>query len=276
MSPHHPPDLEQAAAEPTLAAALDLCNDAVAILAAGDGEDLWCNAAFGQMAEKLGVTEEGLLEKLSELIPLTAAAPANQTSEFLIDDQTLGELRLRMQSVERNGQRSLVLALGALRASYTPTPPALTHDVVTDLPDRRSLERVLARRFADSTRPFALFFVDLNGFKQVNDSLGHLAGDHILHEVARRFRDALRDDDLVGRYGGDEFVVIAEGVGNQAAAEPIVARLELAVAEPMPEANGLVVAASIGVALSRDNYATPEAMVHAADRQMYDRKRSED
>jgi len=151
------------------------------------------------------------------------------------------------------------------------------YDALTGLPDRRQLERRLAAALEAAARwperAFALLFVDLDGFKVVNDSLGHLAGDRLLCEIVRRLTRCVRGGDLVARFGGDEFVVLADGVqGPQGAirmAERIRAQLE---SPAVVEGREVAMSASIGIALSRRGYRSPEEMLHDADRAMYQAK----
>ncbi|MEM8864846.1 MAG: GGDEF domain-containing protein [Planctomycetota bacterium] len=271
---------------PILLSALDLCDEGVAIVGPRSADDFWCNEAFARLAKTAACSPEEFASQLDQLSTGTSENGTLQTTaeEFWIELAPLGAMHLKSQTIAAGsgdadcedagiGQRVLVVRASA--GEHGRHAHGLSHDVVTELPDRRALERELGNRFEEG-KPFALLFVDLNGFKQVNDTLGHLAGDRTLREVAHRFRDALRDEDLVARYGGDEFVVLADGVSNHAAAEQIIARLELAVAEPIESAGATPISASIGVAFSVDDFESPQAMLHAADRRMYAHKRSND
>ena len=124
----------------------------------------------------------------------------------------------------------------------------------------------LARR---STRPLAVYFLDVDDFKRVNDDLGHAAGDDLLREIARRITAAVRDADTVARLGGDEFVVLAF-VEDARHTESLAARLVAVGDEPML-CNGLevTVAISVGVSLFPDDAETADALLAAADAAMY-------
>jgi diguanylate cyclase (GGDEF)-like protein/PAS domain S-box-containing protein len=146
------------------------------------------------------------------------------------------------------------------------------HDALTELPNRALvLERLAqAAARADPARGrIALLFLDLDHFKNVNDALGHRAGDDVLREVAGRLRAAVRPGDTVGRFGGDEFVVLCEDVADEAMARLIADRLAGAFAEPF-RAGGdeHVLGASIGVALT-DGDQDADALLRDADAAMY-------
>ena len=118
-------------------------------------------------------------------------------------------------------------------------------------------------------KPLALLFLDLNRFKEINDTQGHAIGDHALIEVARRFQATLRQEETLARIGGDEFVVIAEGT-DQSAAARIVERLQLALAEPLSvKGQTFSLGASIGIALYPEDGASPEELLKHADIAMY-------
>ncbi len=148
------------------------------------------------------------------------------------------------------------------------------HDPLTDLPNRRVVEEALQRLLARAARgfPSAVLLLDLDGFKAVNDRYGHATGDSVLRKLAGVFRDAVRPDDLVGRIGGDEFVVLLEGVDGdeaRAAAERLRSRVALAGgAEAGPQAG---LDACVGIALVDGDLGT-EAVLARADRALYEAK----
>jgi diguanylate cyclase (GGDEF)-like protein/PAS domain S-box-containing protein len=149
-----------------------------------------------------------------------------------------------------------------------------THDSLTGLPNRAllldHLELALARSHRDHTM-VALLFLDLDRFKQVNDSLGHRVGDELLVEVAARISDVLRPADTVARLGGDEFLVLCEDVDDEHHAVAIAQRITAAIsAKPITvEGTELLASASIGIALSTGDDAHPEALLRDADAAMY-------
>ncbi len=148
-----------------------------------------------------------------------------------------------------------------------------THDTLTGLPNRALLLDRLGQALARVRRgesPCAVLFLDLDGFKVVNDTLGHDVGDRLLVAVGQRLRTRLRDADTLARLGGDEFVALLEGVGNEdqaaAAAERFIAALELPV---LLDGQEQQVMASIGIVLAMDGYDRPEEVLRDADVAMY-------
>ncbi|MGY1651170.1 putative bifunctional diguanylate cyclase/phosphodiesterase [Geodermatophilus sp. SYSU D01119] len=148
-----------------------------------------------------------------------------------------------------------------------------THDPLTELPNRAQALTLVtsalhrARRSGETT---GLLFVDLDGFKGVNDGHGHAAGDTVLREVAARMRARVRPGDVVCRLGGDEFVVLVEPAGTERDLVELAERLIAAVSEPI-DLGGTPVAigASIGIAVSRDGGADADVLFAEADTAAY-------
>jgi diguanylate cyclase (GGDEF)-like protein len=149
-------------------------------------------------------------------------------------------------------------------------------DILTGLPNRMmALERINQEisRASRSHRRFAIFFIDLDNFKSVNDSLGHAVGDELLVATGARVQAILRDADTVARLGGDEFLVLAPDVSDEVQVEEIAERLIRAVSQPL-ELNGrrVVARCSIGIALYPDNGESVEMLMANADNAMYQAK----
>jgi diguanylate cyclase (GGDEF)-like protein/PAS domain S-box-containing protein len=152
------------------------------------------------------------------------------------------------------------------------------HDPLTGAANRVLLHDRLGHalgRLERSPGGLAVFFVDLDGFKAVNDTWGHQAGDRLLVTVAERMRSAVRAHDTVARVGGDEFVVLCEGLEAQDATVRIAQRLVATLSSPLGDAAGddLQIRASIGVAWTEDAAVEPQTLLHAADARMYGVKR---
>jgi diguanylate cyclase (GGDEF)-like protein len=151
-------------------------------------------------------------------------------------------------------------------------------DPLTGLPDRAFLMERLStmltgERVAD--RHFAVVFLDLDNFKQVNDEFGHLIGDDVLREAARRIAGCLREGDIVARFGGDEFVALVGGITDPREVEPVVVRIHMALAKPIAIPGGEVaLSLSAGMALASEAGGSPEELLAVADRAMYAAKRT--
>ncbi|MEA2282132.1 MAG: hypothetical protein QOK21_2739, partial [Solirubrobacteraceae bacterium] len=154
------------------------------------------------------------------------------------------------------------------------------HDGLTGLPNRSLLYSRLRRAIASAGRGAnglaALMLIDLDRFKEVNDTLGHDHGDELLVEVAARLRGALRRGDTLARLGGDEFAVLLPDLPERAAVAELAGRLQDALGRPFA-LRGVAVEleASIGVALSPDHGDDVHALVQRADVAMYDAKRAQ-
>ncbi len=157
---------------------------------------------------------------------------------------------------------------------------AAYHDTLTGLPNRRWLMQRLAQLLEPSKEEpnqlGALLFIDLNGFKQVNDTLGHQMGDILLEQVARRLQNGLRggDDsrgkDEMARLGGDEFVIVVEGIADRAKVLAITRRLQNQLQQPFNLQGHLIsIGASVGIALNDQPYQSPEELLRDADTAMY-------
>jgi diguanylate cyclase (GGDEF)-like protein/PAS domain S-box-containing protein len=150
---------------------------------------------------------------------------------------------------------------------------AAHRDRLTGLPNRLSLEQRLSETIAEaeqSQRRFAVLFVDLDRFKNVNDTLGHNVGDDVLREVASRLQNTVRGIDMVARPGGDEFIVLLPGVRDGAEVSAVAQRLLRALDEPMlVRGREIGVTASIGVAMFPDDGRHADEVVSRADAAMY-------
>jgi len=150
-----------------------------------------------------------------------------------------------------------------------------THDVLTDLANRGLFNKLVNQQIAISKRAdtfFSLLFIDLDGFKPVNDIYGHAAGDEILCEVARRLRKELRESDTAARLGGDEFAVILVGTPSSGA-KKVADKLLGALSKPYHFDGTIVrVSASIGIACYPEAGTTDHELLRIADDAMYDAK----
>ena len=152
---------------------------------------------------------------------------------------------------------------------------AARHDALTNLPNRSAfmheLERVLARSTRMGDYRYAVLFVDVDRFKLVNDSLGHLVGDQLLTAVAYKLATCLRTGDVLARLGGDEFTILLDGVNGPGDAAFVAERIQSIFREPMRVNNGreIFVTTSIGIAMGGPHYEHAEELLRDADTAMY-------
>jgi diguanylate cyclase (GGDEF)-like protein len=153
-----------------------------------------------------------------------------------------------------------------------------TRDALTGLANRRAFEdelqsSVIGNRSTDAS---GVMFLDLDGFKKINDEHGHKAGDEVLVETAKRLLSAVRDSDTVARLGGDEFTVLLRGVHNKDEAVIVAERILAAMRQPMRLSTGVDVhpTPSLGIALATGTKTDPSTLLKDADAAMYEAKRA--
>lgn len=147
------------------------------------------------------------------------------------------------------------------------------HDVLTGLPNRAMLREIVQKAIFNASRTkqlVAIMFVDLDGFKPVNDQYGHAVGDQLLTAVAERLRSGVRQSDTVARVGGDEFVALATGIDNRDGATGLARKLLDSLAAPFAVlGKRLVIGASVGIAMFPSDGADGDTLINNADQAMY-------
>jgi len=173
-------------------------------------------------------------------------------------------------------RRLATIAIEA-RGSYEKLDHQANHDLLTGLPNRLSfqkgIEEVLHNAIKDH-EAFAVIYIDLDRFKEVNDRYGHRVGDQFLQELSRRFRSCMRKGDLLARLGGDEFAALLPGAGSDTIVERVVRDLEAVLLPPVLLQGCRIQAyASFGYSLYPRDAADSESLLRAADQAMYRAKR---
>jgi diguanylate cyclase (GGDEF)-like protein len=219
-------------------------------------------------------------KSLHDVIEPTAA---NELLTRVADGEVQVKLRAQMSprlaasamcevEVRRLEGRDGPLALVILR----PSEQEPASDALTGLPDRRAIvPRLASWQNASQVRlAYAVLFIDLDNFKQINDDYGHAIGDQVLAAVADRLARSVREDDLAVRYGGDEFVVLLKDIERRQEVAPVVERIRRCMAEPIHvDSRPFQVNLTVGVALVAGSDDTIEEAIRAADRDMYAQKR---
>lgn len=174
--------------------------------------------------------------------------------------------------VEEPSVRGLVWTLrdtSERREALERMTDAALHDPLTGMPNRLLLSDRIAQAAARREPRGALLFIDLDGFKKVNDELGHAAGDTLLRTIADRLARTMRPEDSCGRWAGDEFIVLNEALHSRDEAQALADRLGRVIAEPVEIAGRQVATrASIGVAMLAGTH-DPERLLRLADESMY-------
>jgi len=229
-----------------------------------DGHGVRALEVYAPLRLGAGGTPDGVVEVYLPYEPVAAAIAEDSRRLYLL-------LALGLVLLYATLFRIVAVASRTLRHQAL-------HDDLTDLPNRALLyDRMQAALTAAERNgePAALLLIDLDRFKEVNDTLGHDSGDRLLEEVAVRLQEVVRRGDTLARLGGDEFAVLLRGIPHRGVAAELAARLQAALARPFT-LNGVVAVldASIGIAHCPEHGTDVHTLVQRADVAMYDAKRS--
>lgn len=278
--------------ETRLRAALDAARDAIVTVDRDrriQGFNRAAESLFGySAADAIGQAIELLLpEEIRPQLPDDPVAPccdprlaeASDSLTQVFARHKNGTLFPAEISISEDSVGSETIATLVLRdlATRQKVEAALTrqafYDSLTELPNRVCFLNRLHRALHSPGEPFALLFLDLDRFKVVNDSLGHLVGDRLLADIARRLEPCVRSGDTLARLGGDEFTILLSGVSDREIATRVAERIQRALQAPFSLGDREVfVSASIGIALSCDDHHSPEDVLRDADMAMYEAK----
>ena len=220
--------------------------------------------------------EECVLGWVYEITDRVELERSQMRSREELEMQVL-ELRDREERMARQAGELETLAV-RLAESEKKMAELANHDSLTGLPTLRLCHDRLQQAMAQAARNqtlMAVFYVDLDGFKPVNDTYGHDAGDQVLKEAAQRMRGCFREVDTVSRIGGDEFLILLTGLGFRDVVVPLADRLLSSFADEFKfDDGGTNIGASVGIAFFNGASDTPESLIKRADKAMYDAKKN--
>jgi diguanylate cyclase (GGDEF)-like protein len=222
-----------------------------------------------------------LIQKLGELSggsnridAYLAVAKSNRATTLNLIFQTGLVLHLAHSPVADGGFVHTLEDVTDKRKAEAKANHLASHDVLTNLPNRRLLKQHIDVALNDSKADCAVLCVALNRFKSINDSLGHAGGDVLLVEVTKRLRLCLRGNDIVGRLGGDEFVILLASVHDQEDVAALAQRVINDLSKPFDIlGHSVIVGASVGVAMAPRDGDTPDRLIKSADMALFEAKR---
>ncbi len=262
------------------------------LLLSNDSQVINCNSSFTAIT---GYTLEEIIGKTPEFFtdPSTPAGTLHHLGDAL---SKAGKWRSEVNIIKQNGESfPALLSIASVNGSHngnlvshfvliltdlTPVRSAekklqyLAHyDPLTNIPNRlltmERLSQAILRGKRHNER-IAVFFIDLDRFKWVNDTLGHDVGDQLLQEITQRMQNCLRADDTIGRLGGDEFLAVVDPIDNEQAAAIVASKLTIAVAAPVKIKNHTIeISCSIGVSFFPEDGTKSDTLVRTADTAMY-------
>lgn len=191
--------------------------------------------------------------------------------------EKLSDVNLAL-AVEVHARHALEVRLDTVTQESEIAQHAAFHDALTGLPNRALFENRLEHGLAQAKRhgfTLAVMFVDLNGFKAINDIHGHAVGDALLKLVAERLQENTREDDTLCRYGGDEFLYLLMSIDNDQHVQHIAEKILTAIQKPCALSVGdVVVKSSIGISIFPKDASSASDLIASADKAMYQAKRT--
>ncbi|MEQ1621126.1 MAG: GGDEF domain-containing protein [Methylococcales bacterium] len=227
-------------------------------------------------ALKTGNTDEFQRRLLEKSLAMRAQAYQSQIKSKLLQ-QAIMQIETSKKSLQTLNE-TLANEIAARKQVEEKILYMANHDILTGLPNRALFKDRLSTAQNMSVRnreKLAIMFIDLDGFKAINDTLGHRIGDLLLQDVAKRLESSVRQSDTVARVGGDEFIILLNGIDSDVDAELVAKKILLAFQEPaMLEGKIAKVGCSIGVSIFPDHGNDTEKLITYADDAMYLIKKS--
>jgi diguanylate cyclase (GGDEF)-like protein len=225
---------------------------------------LWAGGEFA-------LEDESLEAKIQDLIPAAATSPEIASFEYARPNGFT--LEIHTIALPDGGMVRTITDVSERKRKEIQIAHMARHDALTNLANRRLLNERIEQALARMRRQhegFALLCLDLDGFKKVNDTRGHPAGDALLWDVADRLSACVRDTDTVARLGGDEFAILQSATDREEDAETLAQRILEAVGAPYDVDDGrAVIGVSIGIAMAPSDGAKAEELLNAADVALY-------
>ena len=260
----------------------------IIIARASDGTDRRCNNAWhqlfgyspeeieGQTSESLHLWVEPDFRKRRSQLMARGDKVRNLETRMRTKSGAIVDVLVSSENVDLGGEAYVVTMLTDVterKRADRQIEHLATRDYLTGLPNRLlftdRLRQALVRAERDHTK-LALLFIDLDHFKNINDSLGHLAGDHLLTEVAARLSAVVRGADTLGRQGGDEFLLLLDGLETAADAGPVAQKLVAALVVPFDyHGRAMKVSCSVGISVYPDDALSEQDLLRNADLAMY-------
>ena len=228
-------------------------NQPILMLSAFDERDILLNA--------INIGVDGFITKPIDMVQLNSKLErVAKELQHKIDDENM-----RLQELKQKQKQEL---LGLYQLAH--------FDTLTGIPNRylfnEKIDQTIAKVDREHTQ-FALFFIDLDDFKRINDTYGHKAGDHVLFSLAKSISGVIRKEDTLARIGGDEFALIVENVGDKIIIEKLAGKIIREISKPIYfEKRIIFISCSIGICRYPQDTRCKEELIHFADLAMYDVK----
>ena len=290
---HRRAERERAVSEARFAKVFQFSPNPIVFSRAADGSGIQVNAAWHKM---FGYSAEELVRQTSAGLGLWVDPDFRpRRAKLLAEGHEARDLETRMRA--KNGTIfdvlissenldldgvphvvSIIIDISARKSAERQIEYLATRDYLTGLPNRMlftdRLSQSLAKAARDGSR-LALMFLDLDHFKDINDSLGHQAGDHVLTEVSARLSSTLRSADSIARQGGDEFLLLLDSLTLAADAIPVAEKVVAALSQPvLYNGQSLKVSCSVGISIYPDDATNEADLMRNADLAMYAAKES--